>query len=49
MIDRVEAVAKLMRIDHILDKNPLELSGGQVQRVAFGSTSTSWQLAHFGA
>lgn len=27
MIDRVEAVAKLMRIDHILDKNPLELSG----------------------
>lgn len=28
MIDRVEAVAKLMRIDHILDKNPLELSGG---------------------
>ena len=35
MIDRVEAVAKLMRIDHILDKNPLELSGGQVQRVAF--------------
>ena len=38
MIDRVEAVAKLMRIDHILDKNPLELSGGQVQRVAFGST-----------
>ena len=38
MIDRVEAVAKLMRIDHILDKNPLELSGGQVQRVALGST-----------
>ncbi|MBT1175016.1 ABC transporter ATP-binding protein [Bifidobacterium sp. LC6] len=38
MIERVEAVAKLMRIDHILDKNPLELSGGQVQRVAFGST-----------
>ena len=38
MIDRVEAVAKLMRIDHSLDKNPLELSGGQVQRVAFGST-----------
>jgi energy-coupling factor transport system ATP-binding protein len=38
MIKRVEYVAKLMRIDHILHKNPLELSGGQVQRVAFGST-----------
>ena len=38
MAARVAEVAKLMRIDHILDKNPLELSGGQVQRVAFGST-----------
>jgi len=38
MIRRVEYVAKLMRIDHIIHKNPLELSGGQVQRVAFGST-----------
>lgn len=38
MIERVNAVSKLMRIDHVLDKNPLELSGGQVQRVAFGST-----------
>lgn len=38
MIKRVAAVAKLMRIDHIAHKNPLELSGGQVQRVAFGST-----------
>ena len=38
MIKKVEAVAKLMRIDHIIEKNPLELSGGQVQRVAFGST-----------
>ena len=38
MVEKVEQVAKLMRIDHILDKNPLELSGGQVQRVAFGST-----------
>ena len=28
----------MMHIDHIIDKNPLELSGGQVQRVAFGST-----------
>lgn len=37
MIARVLKVAKLMRIDHILDRNPLELSGGQVQRVAFGS------------
>lgn len=38
MVRRVERVAKLMRIDHIVHKNPLELSGGQVQRVAFGST-----------
>lgn len=38
MLTKVEQVAKLMRIDHIIDKNPLELSGGQVQRVALGST-----------
>ena len=37
MIKKVDTVAKLMRIDHIIHKNPLELSGGQVQRVAFGS------------
>lgn len=38
MIHRVEEVARVMHIEHILDRNPLELSGGQVQRVAFGST-----------
>ncbi len=38
MIEKVAHVAKLMRIEHIVHKNPLELSGGQVQRVAFGST-----------
>lgn len=38
MIKKVDYVSKLMRIDHILSRNPLELSGGQVQRVAFGST-----------
>jgi energy-coupling factor transport system ATP-binding protein len=38
MVEKVARVAKLMRIDHIINKNPLELSGGQVQRVAFGST-----------
>ena len=38
MVKKVDTVAKLMRIDHIIHKNPLELSGGQVQRVAFGST-----------
>lgn len=37
MLRRVERVAKLMRIDHLLHKSPLELSGGQVQRVALGS------------
>lgn len=38
MLKKVERVSQLMRVDHILTKNPLELSGGQVQRVAFGST-----------
>lgn len=38
MMEKVKNVAELMRIDHIIHKNPLELSGGQVQRVAFGST-----------
>jgi len=38
MLKKVDKVAKLMRIDHIICKNPLELSGGQVQRIAFGST-----------
>lgn len=34
---RVKEVSELMRIDHLLNRNPLELSGGQVQRVAIGS------------
>ncbi len=38
MVKKVEYVAKLMRIDHVIHKNPLELSGGQIQRVALGST-----------
>lgn len=38
MIERVNSIAKKMRIDHILDKHPLTLSGGQVQRVALGSS-----------
>ena len=38
MVKKVETVSKLMHIEHILSKNPLELSGGQVQSVAFGST-----------
>lgn len=38
MVKKVKAVAKLMRIDQVLDQNPLDLSGGQAQRVAFGST-----------
>ncbi|CAI9409413.1 Energy-coupling factor transporter ATP-binding protein EcfA1 [Pleomorphomonas sp. T1.2MG-36] len=37
MLERVDTVARLMRIEHILHRNPLELSGGQVQRVALGS------------
>ena len=35
---KVARVAALMRIEDLLGKNPLELSGGQVQRVALGST-----------
>lgn len=38
MFKKVDFVSKLMRINNILNKNPLELSGGQVQRVALGST-----------
>ncbi len=34
---RVAEVAKTVRVEGILERNPLELSGGQVQRVAFGS------------
>lgn len=37
MMDRVLSVAQKMRIDELLDRDPLTLSGGQVQRVAFGS------------
>lgn len=35
---KVARVAALMHIEDLLGKNPLELSGGQVQRVALGST-----------
>ncbi|WEV41679.1 ATP-binding cassette domain-containing protein [Bifidobacterium sp. ESL0682] len=35
---RVKLVSQLMHIENLLDRDPLELSGGQVQRVAFGST-----------
>ena len=38
MHTKVARVAALMHIEDLLDKNPLELSGGQVQRVALGST-----------
>jgi multiple sugar transport system ATP-binding protein len=34
--DRVTAAAKLLEIDHLLDRRPQELSGGQKQRVAIG-------------
>ncbi len=38
MVVRVEAIAHTLRLDGLLERNPLELSGGQVQRVALGST-----------
>lgn len=34
--DKVEAVAKILQLDQILDKKPGALSGGQRQRVALG-------------
>ncbi|MDO5088515.1 MAG: ABC transporter ATP-binding protein [Leptotrichiaceae bacterium] len=35
--DKVEEVLKLLQIEHLKDKNPYELSGGQRQKVAFAS------------
>jgi multiple sugar transport system ATP-binding protein len=34
--ERVEAVARVLEIGHLLDRKPRELSGGQQQRVALG-------------
>ena len=34
--EKVQAAAKLLEIDHLLDRRPHELSGGQKQRVAIG-------------
>ena len=34
--DRVAEVARVLRIDHLLNRKPKELSGGQRQRVAIG-------------
>lgn len=34
--ERVDEVAKLLQIDHLLDRRPNQLSGGQRQRVAMG-------------
>lgn len=37
MVKRINEVVKLTEIDHILDKAPFELSGGEQQRVAIAS------------
>ncbi|MFC7328297.1 ABC transporter ATP-binding protein [Marinactinospora rubrisoli] len=34
--DRIDAVARLLRIDRLLDRKPSQLSGGQRQRVGIG-------------
>ncbi len=34
---RVDAVLKLLRIEHLADRHPMKLSGGQCQRVALAS------------
>ena len=36
--ERVTSIAKLLRIDRLLDRRPGELSGGQKQRVSLGRT-----------
>ncbi|MCP4404719.1 MAG: ABC transporter ATP-binding protein [bacterium] len=36
--ERVTKMAKLLKIDHLLDRRPGELSGGQKQRVSLGRT-----------
>ena len=36
--ERVEAVARLLRIEELLDRRPGEISGGQKQRTALGRT-----------
>lgn len=38
MVRRIEQIAGSLHLEGLLDRNPLELSGGQVQRVALGST-----------
>ncbi len=35
-LERVQSVAKLLQIEHLLDRKPRQLSGGQRQRVAIG-------------
>ncbi|HJB69030.1 MAG TPA: energy-coupling factor ABC transporter ATP-binding protein [Candidatus Fournierella excrementigallinarum] len=37
MMRRIVEVCRALHIENLLDKNPLELSGGQCQRVAFAS------------
>lgn len=37
IIDKVIEVCRLLKIEDMIQKNPLELSGGQCQRVAFAS------------
>jgi inositol-phosphate transport system ATP-binding protein len=40
MKERAERVAKMMGIDHLMERKPGELSGGQQQRVALGRALT---------
>lgn len=37
MIQKVVDICKLLKIEHLIERNPNELSGGQRQRVAFAS------------
>ena len=37
MLKRIDEVLKLMKIDHVKDRSPFDLSGGQMQRMAIAS------------
>lgn len=37
MLEKIISVCKLLKIEDLIQKNPMELSGGQCQRVAFAS------------
>ena len=39
---KVQSASKMLAIDHLLERHPRQLSGGQLQRVAIGRMSILW-------